>query len=42
MRININRNSKVALYIQIKNQIRDAIYSKTLPVNYVLPSERER
>lgn len=41
MRINIKRDSKIALYIQIKNQIRDMIYSKRLPVNYVLPSERE-
>ncbi|WP_411681315.1 PLP-dependent aminotransferase family protein [Clostridium thailandense] len=41
MRININRNNKVALYIQIKNQIRDMIYSKRLPLDYVLPSERE-
>jgi DNA-binding transcriptional MocR family regulator len=41
MRINIKRNSKVALYIQIKNQIRDMIYSKSLPLDYVLPSERE-
>lgn len=41
MRINIERNSKVALYIQIKNQIRTMIYSKRLPVDYVLPSERE-
>lgn len=41
MRINIKRNSKVALYIQIKNQIRDMIYSNRFPLDYMLPSERE-
>ncbi|PAB55916.1 MocR-like pyridoxine biosynthesis transcription factor PdxR [Anaeromicrobium sediminis] len=41
MRIKVDRDSKIALYIQIKNQIRDKIYSKVFPQNYILPSERE-
>ncbi|MDD3225678.1 MAG: PLP-dependent aminotransferase family protein [Clostridium sp.] len=41
MKINIKKNSKVALYVQIKNQIKSMIYSKIIPLNYVLPSERE-
>ncbi|WP_053242837.1 PLP-dependent aminotransferase family protein [Clostridium sp. DMHC 10] len=41
MNISIKRNSKISVYIQIKNQIRDMIYSKMLPKAYVLPSERE-
>lgn len=41
MEIKINRKSKIALYIQIRNQIRDMIYSKILPENYILPSERQ-
>ncbi|AKA68292.1 PLP-dependent aminotransferase family protein [Clostridium scatologenes] len=41
MKINIERNSKTALYLQIKNQIKDMIYLKRLPLDYILPSERE-
>lgn len=41
MEIKIDRKSKIALYIQIKNQIREMIYSKMLPKNYILPSERQ-
>lgn len=41
MNIKINRNSKIALYVQIKNQIKDMIYSKILPEDYILPSERQ-
>lgn len=41
MKISIKRNSKVSIYIQIKNQIRNMIYSKMLPLDYALPSERE-
>lgn len=41
MKINIERDSKIPLYVQIKNQIRDMIYSKIIPKDYVLPSERE-
>lgn len=41
MKINIEKNSKIPLYVQIKNQIKDMIYSKIIPVDYVLPSERE-
>lgn len=41
MKINIERNSKTALYLQIKNQIKDMIYLKRLPLDYTLPSERE-
>lgn len=41
MKISIKKNSKVALCIQIKNQIKDMIYSKRIPFEYVLPSERE-
>lgn len=41
MKINIERDSKIPLYVQIKNQIRNMIYSKIIPENYMLPSERE-
>ena len=41
MEIKINRKSKIALYIQIENQIKNMIYSKILPKNYILPSERQ-
>lgn len=41
MRISIDKKSNAPLYTQIKNQIRDLIYAKTLPINFVLPSERE-
>lgn len=41
MNISIKRDSNISVYIQIKNQIRDMIYSKMLPEAYVLPSERE-
>jgi len=41
MKIKIDKESKIALYIQIKNKIRQRIYSKTLPQNYMLPPERE-
>ncbi|MCY6353764.1 MocR-like pyridoxine biosynthesis transcription factor PdxR [Clostridium sp. ZS2-4] len=41
MRIYIDKNSREALYIQIRNQIRKRIYSKKFPENYILPSERE-
>lgn len=41
MRILLDKKKKIALYIQIKNQIKEYIYSKKVPKNYVLPSERE-
>lgn len=41
MKINIERDSKIPLYVQIKSQIRNMIYSKIIPEDYVLPSERE-
>ncbi|RMD00013.1 GntR family transcriptional regulator [Clostridium autoethanogenum] len=41
MEIKINRKSKIALYIQIENQIKNIIYSKILSKNYTLPSERQ-
>lgn len=40
MHIEINRDSKTPLYIQIKKQISSMIMSSILPANYVLPSER--
>ncbi len=41
MNISIDRDSKVALYIQIKTQIRNKIYSKKYAKNYVLLPERK-
>lgn len=41
MDISIDRNSKIALYIQIKNQIRNKIYSKKYIKNYPLLPERK-
>lgn len=41
MRLKIDRTSKIPMYMQIKNQIRDKIYSKNFPKNYILSSERE-
>jgi DNA-binding transcriptional MocR family regulator len=40
MRININREKKVPLYLQIQKQIEAAIISGKLPAGFVLPSER--
>ena len=40
MKIDLIRNSRTPLFIQIKNQIRSRIIAKTLPEGYRLPSER--
>lgn len=40
MHIEINRDSKTPIYIQIKKQISSMIMSSVLPANFVLPSER--
>lgn len=40
MHIEINRNSKTPLYIQIKSQLRNMIISGVLPADFILPSER--
>lgn len=41
MVININRHSQIALYLQIKNQLRDMIVSGVLPEGFQLPPERK-
>lgn len=41
MRISIDKKSSIPIYIQIKNAIRDMIYSGMLPSNFLLPSERK-
>lgn len=40
MKIRINRNSPISLYLQIYNQVKALIYSKHLPYKHMLPSER--
>jgi DNA-binding transcriptional MocR family regulator len=40
MVININRNSNIALYLQIKNQLREMILNGVLPQGFKLPPER--
>ena len=40
MRISINRHADTPVYLQIKNQIRDMIFSDVLPEGTLLPPER--
>lgn len=40
MRIIINRNADTPVYLQIKNQVRDMIFSGILPADTLLPPER--
>ncbi|MHC1684665.1 MAG: PLP-dependent aminotransferase family protein [Clostridiaceae bacterium] len=40
MHIEINRDNKTPLYLQIKNQLRNMIISGMLPPDFILPSER--
>ncbi|HWR42151.1 winged helix-turn-helix domain-containing protein [Sporomusa sp.] len=40
MRISINRNADTPVYLQIKNQLRDMIFSGVLPADFLLPPER--
>lgn len=40
MRIVINRNADTPIYLQIKNQLRDMIFSDVLPEGFLLPPER--
>ncbi|SMC33400.1 PLP-dependent aminotransferase family protein [Sporomusa malonica] len=40
MRISINRNADTPIYLQIKNQLRDMIFSGVLPEDFLLPPER--
>ena len=40
MRIIINRNADTPIYLQIKNQLRDMIFSDVLPEGFLLPPER--
>ncbi|MDF2569982.1 MAG: PLP-dependent aminotransferase family protein [Sporomusa sp.] len=40
MRISLNRNADTPIYLQIKNQLRDMIFSGVLPENFLLPPER--
>lgn len=40
MRIIINRNADTPVYLQIKNQIREMIFSNVLPEGMILPPER--
>jgi DNA-binding transcriptional regulator YhcF (GntR family) len=40
MRISLNRNADTPVYLQIKNQIRDMIFSGMLPESFSLPPER--
>ncbi len=40
MRISINRNADTPVYLQIKNQLRDMIFSDVLPEGMLLPPER--
>lgn len=41
MRISINRNVKTPIYLQIKNQIRDMIFSEAIVEGFSLPPERK-
>lgn len=41
MRISVNRNVKTPIYLQIKNQIRDMIFSNTIVEGFSLPPERK-
>ena len=41
MRININRNEKTPLYLQISEQIKNMIYEGSLADGHTLPSERK-
>lgn len=41
MRISIDKNIPTPIYIQIKNEIREMIYSGILPKGFSLPSERK-
>ena len=41
MRISIDKKSPIPIYVQIKNEIRNMIYSGMLPSNFLLPSERK-
>lgn len=41
MNIQVNRDSKVPLYIQIKNRIKEMIFEGNLPSNYIMPAERK-
>jgi len=40
MRISINRHADTPVYLQIKNQVRDMIFSDGLPEGMLLPPER--
>lgn len=40
MRILLNRNADTPIYLQIKNQIKDLIFSGVLPADFSLPPER--
>lgn len=41
MKINLDRESRTPIYLQIKNQIRQLILSHSLPTGYRLPPERK-
>ncbi len=41
MNIQLDRESKMPLYMQIKNQIKGMIFSGILPAEYLLPPERK-
>ncbi len=41
MRISVNRNSKIPIYLQIRNEIRELILSKVLDSGFRLPPERK-
>jgi DNA-binding transcriptional MocR family regulator len=41
MNIKVNKQSRIPLYVQIKNQIRDNILSGQMPEGFRLPSERK-
>lgn len=41
MRISINRNVRTPIYLQIKNQIRDMIFSERIVEGFSLPPERK-
>jgi len=40
MELNLNRDSKTPIYLQIKNQIESMINSGKLQPNFILPAER--
>lgn len=41
MKINVDRKSQTPLYLQIRNQVRQLILSRTLQMGYRLPPERK-